>query len=131
MKFSQYNAVWKFVPIFNTLSIDHTLYIKDVADPEKFCLENFNESTEIMYMADLKNSRILKNDCYSEWYGETIANNSDKNEKWNIGERHVDFFCHAFCSEPKSEHDSLAYEIYFSQNDNGGYDVKIFMETLG
>lgn len=128
MKFSHYNAVWRFAPIFDTLSIDHTLYIKDVADPEKFCLENFNESTEIMYMADLKNSRILKNDCYSEKYGETIANNSDKNEKWNIGERHVDFFCHAFCSEPKIN--CKIYNIYFSANDSGGYDVKMFTEEI-
>lgn len=127
-EFSSYNAVWIFTDIFRTVSVKHTLYIKDVADPEKFCLENFSEATEIMYMADLKNSRILKNDCYSEEYGKTIANNSDKNEKWSIGERHVDFFCHAYCSEPKIN--CKIYDIYFSANDNGGYDVKMFTEEI-
>lgn len=130
-EFSSYSMVWIFMDLFESLSFTNTLYIKDVADPETFCRENLNAPIKIMVMADLKNAKVLENNSYSEEYAETVAKYSDKNEKWSIGERRVDFFCRALCSEPKSEHQSLLYEIYFSQNDGGGYDVKIFMETLG
>lgn len=130
-EFSSYSMVWIFMDLFESLGFTNTLYIKVVADPETFCRENLNAPIKIMVMADLKNAKVLENNSYSEKYAETVAKYSDKNEKWRIGERHVDFFCRALCSEPKSEHQSLLYEIYFSQNDGGGYDVKIFMETLG
>lgn len=130
-EFSHYSRVWRFMDLFKSLGFKNTLYIKDVPDPEKFCRENLNTPIKIMLMADLKNAQVLENNSFSEEYAETVAAYSDKNEKWSIGERRVDFFCRAFCSEPKSEHESLAYEIYFSPNDDGNYDVKIFMETLG
>lgn len=130
-EFSYYSGVWNFIDFFRSLGFKYTLYIRDVSDPEKFCREVFGSSKKIMFMADLKNAKVLENNSYKEKYAEEVANNSDKKEKWSIGERPVAFFCRALCSEPKSEHDSLLYEIYFSQNDDGGYDVKIFMETLG
>lgn len=130
-EFSYYSGVWDFLDFFRSVGFKHTLYIKDVPDPEKFCREVFGSSKKIMFMADLKNAKVLENNSYKEKYAEEVANNSDLKEKWSIGERPVDFFCRAWCGEPKSEHDSLLYEIYFSQNDGGGYDVKIFMETLG
>lgn len=125
MKFSYYSAVWEYY-VFDTISINHTLYIKDVSDPEKFCREIFNESTEIGFIADYKNARVVENNYYNEKYAETIAN-SAKNEKWSIGERPVDFFCIVICRKPEF----AAYNIYFSPNDSGGYDVKIFMEDWG
>lgn len=130
-EFSSYSMVWKFMDLFESRGFTNTLYIKDVPEPERFCRETFKAPTKIMVMADLKNAKVLENNSYSEEYAETVAKYSDKNEKWSIGERRVDFFCRVLCSKPKSEHQSLLYEIYFSQNDGGGYDVKIFMETLG
>lgn len=131
-EFSSYSAVWNFTDIFRTISVKHTLYIKDVADPEKFCREIFNEQIKIMLMADIKNAVVIENNSYSEHGAEWELNkHSAHKEAWGAGQRSVDFYCKAFCSEPKSEHISLIYEICFSQNDGGGYDVKIFMETLG
>ena len=131
-EFSSYSAVWIFTDIFRTVSVKHTLYIKDVADPEKFCREIFNEQIKIMLMADIKNAVVIENNSYSERGVEWELNKySAHKESWRTGQRSVDFWCRALCSKPKSEHQSLVYEICFSQNDNGGYDVKIFMETLG
>lgn len=131
-EFSSYNAVWNFTDIFRTISVKHTLYIKDVSDPERFCREIFNAPIKIMLMADIKNSVVIENDSYSERGAEWELNKySAHKEAWSLGQRSVDFYCEAFCSEPKSEHISLIYEVCFSRNDNDGYDVKIFMETLG
>lgn len=131
MKFSYYSAVWRYY-VFDTISINHTLYIKDVDDPEKFCRETFNAPIKIMLMADIKNAVVIENNSYTEYGAECELNKySAHKEDWRTGQRSVDFWCREFCSEPSNGHDFVVYEIFFSQNDSGDYDVKIFMEDWG
>ena len=114
MKFSYYNAVWNFVDIFDTVSINHTLYIKDVADPKRFCRENL--SFNIVYMADIKNSVVIEhndaNDQVAEKEMQRYAN--------------MDFICHGYDENPEI----IFCDVYFFQNSNGGYDAKLIWNYL-
>lgn len=44
----------------------HTLYVKNIADPESFCRKNFGTSVSFTFMADLKNAEVLENKFFSE-----------------------------------------------------------------
>lgn len=105
----------------------HTLYIKNIADPEDFCRNNFNTSVSFTFMADIKNSKVLENTLYSE-YGVELFFKRDK-ENWLKEERTVDFFGHAI--NHISEDTWYMTEIYFSPNANGSYDAKLTSEHFG
>lgn len=99
----------------------HTLYVKNIADPEDFCRNNFNTSVGFTFMADIENSKVLENAFYSE-YGVKEFLKKDK-ESWRSKECSVDFFGHAI--NHISSVDCYMMDIYFSPNDNGSYDVKL------
>lgn len=105
----------------------HTLYVKNIADPESFCRNNFNASVSFTFMADIKNSKVLENTLYSE-YGVELFFKRDK-ENWLKEERTVDFFGHAI--NHISEDTWYMTEIYFSPNANGSYDAKLTSEHVG
>lgn len=105
----------------------HTLYVKNIADPEDFCRNNFDTSVSFTFMADIKNAEVLENKFFSERGVEEFFK-KDK-ENWLKEERTVDFFGHAI--NRISEDTWYMTEIYFFPNADGSYDVKITAEHYG
>ncbi|MDE7279714.1 MAG: hypothetical protein K2N26_08325, partial [Oscillospiraceae bacterium] len=80
----------------------HTLYVKNISDPEDFCRNNFGTSVSFTFMADLKYAEVLENTLFSEKGVELFFKKDTKNwlfknynENWLKEERSVDFFGHA------------------------------------
>lgn len=98
----------------------HILYIKNIADPESFCRSCINMPIE--FMADIKNAEAIE---YGDYTKETakkhIKNLSSEEIKWRKKKRFADFLC--VC---KSEGYKSVY-LYFSKNNDSGYDVKIMI----
>lgn len=102
----------------------HTLYIKNIADPESFCRNNFNTSVSFTFMADIKNSEVIINEVYSELGVEEFLK-KDK-ENWITEERTVDYFGYAI---NRISEDSVYFvEMFFSPDGSGNYDVKLIAE---
>ena len=111
-KFSYYKAVWKFADIFDTVSIQHTLYIKDVDNPETFCRENL--SFKILYMADIKNSKVIEH-AYA---------NDQVAEDEMLRYANMDFVCSGYTEDPKL----VFCDVYFFQNSDGSYNGELIWE---
>jgi len=105
----------------------HTIYIKNIADPESFCRNNFNTSVSFTFMADIKNSEVIVNEFYSEIGVEEFLK-KDK-ENWITEERTVDFLGHAI--NHISEDSFYIVEMFFSPDGSGNYDVKLIAEVHG
>lgn len=105
----------------------HTLYVKNIANPESFCRDNFSESVDFTFMADIKNAEVIENKHFSERGVEEFFK-KDK-ENWLKEERSVDFFGHAI--NHISDDTFYMAEIYFFPNADGSYDVKITAEHYG
>ncbi|MDE6710714.1 MAG: hypothetical protein K2J76_09535 [Oscillospiraceae bacterium] len=105
----------------------HTLYIKNIVDPESFCRNNFDTSVSFTFMADIKNAEVIENKIFSERGAEEFLKWGK--ESWIKEERSVDFLCRAI--NQISEHSYDYVEIYFFSNDMGSYDVKLKAEHCG
>lgn len=96
------------------------LYINGIFDPEEFCRSCVNIPIE--FMADIKKAKVIECADYPEdtaaYYANYIERLSSEKIRWDSEERYTDFFC-AFQSEGHYE-----MSLYFSKNNNGGYDVK-------
>ncbi|MDE6595843.1 MAG: hypothetical protein K2K44_07535 [Oscillospiraceae bacterium] len=98
----------------------HTLYIKNIANPESFCRSCMNMPIE--FMADIKNAEAIEYGDYTEEAAENhIKKLSAEEINWRKKKRFADFLC--IC---KSKGYQSVY-LYFSKNTVGGYDVKIMM----
>lgn len=111
-KFSYYKAVWNYDGVYDTISIDHTLYIKNVADPESFCRENL--SFKIAYMADIKNSKVIEHYTVNDRFAE------DEMQRY----ANMDFICRGYTYDP-----NLVFcNAYFFQNVDGSYSAELIWE---
>ena len=98
----------------------HTLYIKNIADPESFCRSCMNMPIE--FMADIKNTETIEYGDYTKETAEKhIKNLSAEEINWRKEKRFSDFLC--IC---KSEGYQSVY-LYFAKNTDSSYDVKIMM----
>lgn len=111
-QFSYYKAVWEFTDIFDTLLIQHTLYIKDVDDPETFCREKL--SFKIWYMADIKNSKVIEHNNANDQVAENEMPRYDN----------MDFVCSGYTEDPKL----VFCDVYFFQNSDGSYNAELIWD---
>ena len=96
----------------------HILYIKNIDDPEKFYFDNFDSENPIL-IADIKNSKVIENEIYTELGVEDFFERSSTyNQPWRNGERSVDFIYRIYSKK-------YLLDIYFSQNSDGKYDAKL------
>lgn len=96
----------------------HALYIKSIADPEKFCRNCINAPIE--FMLDIKNAEAIEYGNHTaEEAAYRIEELSAEKIGWRKEERFADFFC--IC-KPKG---NRRIYFYFSKSNDGGYDVKI------
>ena len=105
----------------------HTLYVKNISDPEDFCRNNFGTSVSFTFMADLKNVEVIENKLFSERGVEEFFKKDKVN--WLKEERSADFFGHAI--NHISDDTWYMVEIYFSSNADGNYDAKLTAEHFG
>lgn len=129
-EFEGYSAEFMFFCDYLRLrcrDYSHTLYVKNIADPESFCRNNFGTSVSFTFMADLKNAEVPENKFFSEKGVELFFKKDTEN--WLKEERPVDFFGHAI--NHISEDSWYMTEIYFMPNADGSYDVKITAEHYG